>query len=130
MSRSQGWQEIFALSGLSPVRGPGASTLRHSDGPWTSASGTAGRLRTSSEKSRVRLGLAHEGVAPAGKGLSAVAALAAVRKSWEERLASVRDECAYLDGALRTVAKEMGEADGDAEQAVRRVKVARSGSDR
>ncbi|RDG39562.1 hypothetical protein DVH02_03185 [Streptomyces corynorhini] len=104
---------------------PAGDSLKHSDGPWTSASGTAGKLSASSDKSRVRLGLAHESVASAGSGLSAVAALVAVRQSWEERLTSVRGECDYLEGALRTVAKELGEADSDAQKAVRRVKVPR-----
>ncbi|WP_327418632.1 hypothetical protein [Streptomyces sp. NBC_01233] len=33
----------------------------HSKGPWTSASGTAGDLRTSTETSRSALGPGHEG---------------------------------------------------------------------
>lgn len=37
--------------------------------------------------------------------------MTAVRESWEERLASLRDECGFLEGALSKVAKEMGETE-------------------
>ncbi|MET9953111.1 hypothetical protein ABZ135_16360 [Streptomyces sp. NPDC006339] len=88
--------------------------LRHSGGPWSRASATAAELRTSTETSRSALGRGHEGLAagaPAAAGLTAVAALAGLRTSWEERLAAVRDECEALRGALLTVAREMGETD-------------------
>ncbi|MFD5324182.1 hypothetical protein [Streptomyces sp. NPDC127092] len=121
MSYSQRWQEVFGpLEGdarmtlASTAPEPGASgpgNLKHTGGPWTSAAGTAGELRTSSETSRTTLGPGHEGVTTGGAGLTAVAALAAVRTSWEERLAAVRDECDALQGALQKVAKEMGETD-------------------
>ncbi|MFF5974574.1 hypothetical protein ACFY7C_23940 [Streptomyces sp. NPDC012769] len=89
----------------------GAGELRRSGGPWTRASATAGALGTSTETARSALGRGHEGVAAGGAGLTAVAALAGLRKSWEERLAAVRDECEALRGALLTVAREMGETD-------------------
>ncbi|WP_327235285.1 hypothetical protein OG349_16285 [Streptomyces sp. NBC_01317] len=114
MRYSQGWQQVFALSepvtAAPPpfVESPG---LRHTTGPWTSASGTANTLRTNTERSRARLRPAHEGVMAGGRGLSAVAAATAVLASWEERLVAVRDECGYLAGALNQVGRAMGETD-------------------
>lgn len=100
-------------SGGSPGRAGegGGEGLQHSGGPWTSASGAADTLRTNTALSRNRLGPANEGVTSGGIGLSSLAVLTVVRESWEERLASVRDECQYLEGALSKVAKEMGETD-------------------
>ncbi|MGW5272515.1 hypothetical protein ACWEQP_07995 [Streptomyces sp. NPDC004044] len=89
----------------------GREGLQHSGGPWTSASGTADTLRTNTALSRNRLGPAHDGVASGLKGLSSLTVLTAVRESWEGRLAGVRDECQSLEGALSTVAKEMGETE-------------------
>ncbi|MEV6074038.1 hypothetical protein AB0L80_02810 [Streptomyces sp. NPDC052069] len=89
----------------------GAGGLRHSGGPWTRASGAADTLRISTERSRRRLGPAHEGIAAGARGLSSAAALKSVRESWEERLAGVRGECGCLKAVLLRVAKEMGETD-------------------
>lgn len=121
VSYSQRWEEVFGpleggarmtLASTAPEPGAsGSGSLNHSGGPWTSASGTAGELRTSAETSRSALGPGHEGVAAGGAGLTAVAALAGVRTSWEERLTALRDECDSLRGALLTVAKDMGETD-------------------
>lgn len=138
VSYSQGWQEVFTLSDLpAPTGSPetgmslnsagdtgagrGAGGLKHSAGPWTTASGTAGSLRTSTERSRGRLGPAHEGVTAGATGFSAVGALTEVLESWEKRLVAVRGECGYLDGALGKVAKEMGETDVAVETSVRSV---------
>ncbi|MFF0450230.1 hypothetical protein ACFYT4_28225 [Streptomyces sp. NPDC004609] len=123
------WQEMFGLgqtrnpatavtgdtgmalaSTTSPGAG-GAGTLKHSGGPWASASDTAGELRTNTEKSRRALRSGHEGVAQGAAGLTSVAALMAVLTSWEDRLVAVRDECAYLDGALLRVARELRQTD-------------------
>lgn len=121
MSYSERWQELFGPTDGGPAMtlasaapgtgGGGTGGLEHSNGPWTSASGTAGDLRTSTETSRSALGSGHEGVVSAGAGLSSVAALQGVLTSWEERLQAVRDECEQLKGSLLTVAKEMGETD-------------------
>lgn len=89
----------------------GKDGLKHSGGPWTSASGTAATLRTNAQTSRSRLRPAHEGVATGALGLASVAALTAVLDSWDERLVAVRGECHYLEGALSKVAKEMGETE-------------------
>ncbi|MFJ7944360.1 hypothetical protein ACIQ6K_12040 [Streptomyces sp. NPDC096354] len=89
----------------------GGEGLEHSGGPWTSASGAAGTLRTNTALSHNRLGPAHDGVASGLKGLSSLMALTAVRESWEGRLARVRDECHSLERALSKVAKEMGETE-------------------
>ncbi|WP_329384006.1 hypothetical protein [Streptomyces sp. NBC_01716] len=123
----QGWQEVFALSGA-PVSGEGR--LKHSGGPWTGAAGTAESLRSSTNKSHGRLRPAHAGVAVGAAGFSAVAALSEVLASWETRLAAVRVECAYLDGALGRVAKELGETDVVVEKSVRAVNAGGAGEDR
>ncbi|GAA3374879.1 hypothetical protein GCM10020367_40460 [Streptomyces sannanensis] len=106
----------------------GGGELKHSHGPWTSASGTAGDLRTSTEQSRSRLRPGHEGATSGLTGLSSLAALTSVLDSWEDRLTAVRDECGSLQGSLATVAKEMGETDDEVGQSVRAV--AKSGEHR
>lgn len=123
MSYSERWQELFGpteevpamrLASASSDPGPGAGgtgNLKYSKGPWTSASGTAGDLRTRTETSRTVLGRGHEGIEAGATGFSSVAALKSVLKSWEERLRAVRDECEKLEGNLLTVAKEMGESE-------------------
>ncbi|MFJ4337951.1 hypothetical protein [Streptomyces sp. NPDC088915] len=126
MSYSERWQELFGpigggsagepstrLASAAPEAGPGGGTgtLKHRGGPWTSASGTADDLRTSTEASRSALGPGHEGVEAGAAGLGSVAALRAVLTSWEDRLRTVRDECDRLSGSLLTVAKEMGETE-------------------
>ncbi|MBT2404842.1 MULTISPECIES: hypothetical protein [unclassified Streptomyces] len=123
MSYSERWQELFGpidggpamrLASAAPDPGTGGGVtgnLKHSNRPWTSASGTAGDLRTSTETSRLALGPGHEGVEAGAAGLSSVVALKSVLTSWEERLQAVRDECEQLKGTLLTVAKEMGETE-------------------
>ncbi|MGW6981473.1 hypothetical protein ACWGE1_18815 [Streptomyces sp. NPDC054932] len=123
MVYSERWQELFGpIDGGPAMRlasaapdpgggGGGTGNLQHSNGPWTSASGTAGDLRTNTETSRSALGPGHEGIEAGAAGLSSVAALKSVLTSWEERLQAVRDECEHLKGSLLTVAKEMGETD-------------------
>ncbi|MFF0559103.1 hypothetical protein [Streptomyces sp. NPDC004266] len=124
MSLSERWQELFgpadggaavmSLASTAPEAGTGGGAngrLKYSGGPWTSASGTAGDLRTSTETSRSALGPGHEGVEAGAVGLTSVAALKSVRTSWEERLRALRDECEQLKGTLLTVAKEMGETE-------------------
>ncbi|MFC8288181.1 MULTISPECIES: hypothetical protein [Streptomyces] len=136
MSHSERWQEMFGPPGEEPAMrlasaaasdpGPGASgtgNLKHSKGPWTSASGTAGELRTRTETSRSALRRGHEGVEAGAVGLSSVAALKSVLTSWEDRLQSVRDECEQLKGALLTVAKEMGETETAVEKSFKGVRV-------
>ncbi|MFF4169192.1 hypothetical protein [Streptomyces sp. NPDC001744] len=124
MSLSERWQELFGpvdgeaavmnLASAAPEPGTGGGAndrLKHDGGPWTSASATAGDLRTGTETSRAALGPAHEGVEAGAVGLTSVAALKSVRTSWEERLRAVRDECERLEGALLAVAGQMGETE-------------------
>ncbi|MBT2438759.1 hypothetical protein J7E93_01180 [Streptomyces sp. ISL-36] len=127
MSYSERWQELFrpqeeavivggarmtlASTASQGGSGTGAGNLKHSGGPWTSASGTSGELRTSTEKSRAALRPGHEGVSAGAAGFASVASLTSVLKSWEDRLAAVRDECDQLEGTLLKVAKEMGETE-------------------
>lgn len=147
VSYSAGWQELFDLTtfpgqgapsagearmSLASVAstkpdtpagtpGAGAGRLKHSGGPWTSASGTAGVMRTSTEKSRSGLRPGHEGVASGAAGFTSVASLKSVLTSWEERLTAVRDECDHLEGALLKVAKEMGETETGVEKSFKAV---------
>ncbi|MFI6702806.1 hypothetical protein ACIBJC_28335 [Streptomyces sp. NPDC050509] len=111
MPYAQKWQELFELAERPPVPPRADAHLKHTTGPWTAASGAAATLRTSTEKSRRRLRSAHAGVAPGAVGLAAVAELAGVLESWEERLAAVRGECDHLAGALLGVARDMGGTD-------------------
>ncbi|MFD6973261.1 hypothetical protein [Streptomyces sp. NPDC059979] len=70
-----------------------------------------------------RCSAAHEGIAAGTTGLDATTALAAVRTSWEKRLAAVRDECGSVQSALLTVAREIGEVDKGTEAAFSRLVV-------
>ncbi|MFJ9885999.1 hypothetical protein ACIQRW_09060 [Streptomyces sp. NPDC091287] len=136
MTNSERWQELFGPTGDEPAMRlasasgePGAGAggtgrLKYSKGPWTSASGTAGELRTRAETSRSVLGRGHEGVAAGAAGLSSAAALKSVLTSWEERLQAVRDECEQLKGNLLTVAKEMGESETGTKASFKGVHVA------
>ncbi|MFE2291320.1 hypothetical protein [Streptomyces sp. NPDC059452] len=133
MSHSERWQEMFGPADEGPemrlasaASGPGTGTggtgkLKHSKGPWTSASGTAGDLRTRTEKSRSALRPGHEGIEVGAAGLSSVAALKSVLTSWEERLQAVRDECEQLKGTLLSVAKEMGETEAAVDKSLKGV---------
>ncbi|MGW5294593.1 hypothetical protein [Streptomyces bacillaris] len=143
MSHSERWQEMFGLTGegtamrvasaAASAPGPGAAgtgNLKHSKGPWTSASGTAGDLRTRTETSRSTLRRGHEGVEAGTVGLSSVTALKSVLTSWEDRLRSVRDECEHLEGALLTVANEMGEAEAAVEKSFKGIRVTGKADDK
>ncbi|MBT2395819.1 hypothetical protein [Streptomyces sp. ISL-100] len=117
----------MSLASAAPGGTGGEGKLKHSGGPWTSASGAAGGLRTSTQTSRSRLRPAHEGVASGAAGLSSVAILNAVMESWEKRLTAVRGECDYLEGALLKVAKEMGESETAVKSSLNAVKTAIAG---
>ncbi|MBK0376311.1 hypothetical protein I3215_26100 [Streptomyces sp. RB110-1] len=135
MSSSERWQELFGPGGDEPAmrlasapsslgaEGGGTGNLKHSKGPWTSASGTAGELRTRTETSRSVLKRGHEGLQAGTTGLSSIAALKSVLTSWEDRLQAVRDECGQLAGSLLTVAKEMGESEIAVKSSVKGVHV-------
>ncbi|MFF6995817.1 amino acid ABC transporter permease [Streptomyces sp. NPDC008313] len=103
--------------GSTPTRGAkpgsdgGSGTLRHSNGPWTHAAGTADDLKISTESTRKSLQSGHTGVSTGAEGLASLGALKTVLTSWEKRLEAVRDECESLEPKLRAVAKDMGEHD-------------------
>lgn len=117
------WQELFgepAGMRLASADGPGGGgtggsggegDLNHSGGPWTQAARAAGDLRVSTGAGLGKMAAAHEGIAGGTTGLAATAALAVVRASWEKRVSAVRDECGSVQGALLTVAREIGEVD-------------------
>ncbi|MFF4431829.1 hypothetical protein ACFYZ4_21960 [Streptomyces sp. NPDC001513] len=113
------WQELFgepAAMRLASADAPGGGNgggggddaggedLAHSGGPWSKASVAAGELRITTAEGLGRMAAAHEGVQAGTAGLSATAALASVRASWEERVSAVRDECGSVQSALRNVA--------------------------
>ncbi|MFB7180662.1 hypothetical protein ACFCYI_23525 [Streptomyces sp. NPDC056257] len=118
------WQELFgepAAMRLASADGPtggnggggggGGEDLAHAGGPWSKAAVAAGELRITTAEGLGRMAAAHEGVEAGTAGLAATAALAAVRASWEKRVAAVRDECGSVQSALRNVAREIGEID-------------------
>ncbi|WP_371615662.1 hypothetical protein [Streptomyces sp. NBC_00454] len=127
MALSAKWEEIFGADpGPVPAQGGGArmtlaSAAAAGDGggpgiqfskqPWTSASGVAAQLRTSSNEAIADLG--HDGKEGSGgaTGFDATAALAEIGGSWKDRLTSVRGECDRLSEALHTVGKSFGETD-------------------
>lgn len=127
MEYAQRWQQMFGLppadegdtrlkpASVAPDGGGGSAwgqgRLKHTGGPWGRASSTAAQLSTSTEKSRALLGAGDDGISGAATGLASSASLRSVLKSWEDRLAAVRDECDHLAGALGKVAVEMAEAD-------------------
>ncbi|WP_405193505.1 hypothetical protein [Streptomyces anulatus] len=135
MSDAERWRELFGPVGDSPAMklasasndagagSGGTGRLKHSSGPWTSASGTADDLRTRAATSRSMLGRGHEGVAAGAGGLGSAAALKSVLTSWEERLRAVRDECEQLKGLLLAVAKEMGESETGVKSSLKGVHV-------
>ncbi|HEX5566459.1 MAG TPA: hypothetical protein VFY14_05920 [Streptomyces sp.] len=82
----------------------GGKRLRQSSRPWTSAATVAGDLERSTRIAKGKLGSSHGGLTSEGRGLSSVAALGAVRRSWEQRLEDARKECDSLGGKLRRTA--------------------------
>ncbi|MEU6294437.1 hypothetical protein [Streptomyces erythrochromogenes] len=114
------WQALFGeppamrlASAAAPGGGGGGgdADLAHSGGPWTKASVAAGELRVTTAEGLGKMSAAHEGISAGTTGLAATAALAAVRESWERRVAAVRDECGSVQSALLNVAREIGEVD-------------------
>ncbi|WP_327416056.1 hypothetical protein [Streptomyces sp. NBC_01233] len=110
------WNELFgepAAMRLASADAPGGGgeDLAHSRGPWSKAADAAGELRITTAEGLGKMAAAHEGVEAGTAGLSATAALAAVRASWEKRVAAVRDECGSVQSALLNVAREIGEID-------------------
>ncbi|MET9506065.1 amino acid ABC transporter permease [Streptomyces sp. NPDC006622] len=105
----------------------GSGTLRHSNGPWTHAAGTADDLRTSTESTMKSLHSGHTGVSTGAEGLLSLGALKTVLTSWEKRLEAVRDECESLEPKLRAVAKDMGEYDSAVAAEARAVHVSDGG---
>ncbi|MDQ0986114.1 hypothetical protein [Streptomyces sp. V2I9] len=115
--------KLASASSTTGGRESGAGNLKHSKGPWTSASGTAGDLRTRAETSRSVLKSGHEGIQAKTVGLSSATALTRVLTSWEDRLRAMRDECGQLQGNLLTVAREMGESEAAVKSSVKGVHV-------
>jgi len=83
----------------------GGERLRQSSGPWTSAATVADDLERNTRIAKGKLGSSHDGLASEGRGLSSIAALGAVRRSWEQRLEDARKECDSLGGKLRKTAR-------------------------
>ncbi|BAC72290.1 MULTISPECIES: hypothetical protein [Streptomyces] len=113
--------------GSKPGLNGGSGTLRHSNGPWTHAAGTADDLRISTESTKKSLQSGHTGVSAGAEGLASLGALKTVLTSWEKRLEAVRDECESLEPKLRAVAKDMGEYDSAVAAKARAVHVSDGG---
>ncbi|MDQ0794944.1 hypothetical protein [Streptomyces sp. B1I3] len=104
---------VSVVRRLSDLAGPGAGgglqVLRHSDGPWLRAAGSAEGLGTQLGPVRAELAAAHEGLIAGAGALKALAELDAVRESWQRRIEAARGECGSLAGKLRAVARAQGE---------------------
>ncbi|MFF1958320.1 hypothetical protein ACFVWX_15165 [Streptomyces sp. NPDC058220] len=121
MALNEKWAELFGhdspgtgmnlASAATPVDGGGRGgpDLKVGQGPWTTASAVANGLHTSSATALTEMNTASEGVTGATEGFTSTAALNEIRTSWKERLTAVRDECARLEGALKSAGKEFGE---------------------
>ncbi|WP_405889382.1 hypothetical protein OG427_02375 [Streptomyces sp. NBC_00133] len=128
MALSPKWEELFnadtpdeqmQLASAGPGNGSNESDLKASKGPWTTAAGVADQLHTKTKTSLTDLNLAHEGLTWGLEGFTIGATLAEVRRGWEKRLRSVRDECARLDGVLKSVGKDFGEIEVDIRRSFR-----------
>ncbi|MEU0130118.1 MULTISPECIES: hypothetical protein [unclassified Streptomyces] len=103
--------------------GPGGQAdLKVMHGPWTSASGVAGELHTTSASALTELATASEGVSAGTEGFTGTTALTEVLTSWQKRLTSVREESSRLKGSLLSAAKEFGEQEVRTEQSFGAVK--------
>jgi hypothetical protein len=89
----------------------GGGDLRISRTPWTSASGVADELRTTTGTGLTDLKEANTGTAAGAGGFDCTSALREIQATWEARLTSVRDECGRLHGTLARTAKHFGEVD-------------------
>ncbi|AZK94700.1 MULTISPECIES: hypothetical protein [Streptomyces] len=98
--------------------GGGLGRLLHGSTPWRRAATAADGLRMSADQGRRALGSGHRGIEQGNAGLGSVPVLKAVLVSWEERVASVRDECAYLGGALLRVADDLSGVDLEVERSM------------
>ncbi|TQK52238.1 hypothetical protein FBY35_2669 [Streptomyces sp. SLBN-118] len=87
----------------------GAPDLKASGGPWTTASGVANALHTSSASALTELETAAKVEAKSTAGLDCTTAMGEVLGSWKVRLTAVRDECQRLEGSLKSAGKEFGE---------------------
>ncbi|MCP3822483.1 hypothetical protein NLX86_31675 [Streptomyces sp. A3M-1-3] len=97
--------------------GKGGPDLKADQAPWASAGGVAGALRTAT--ALTELETSGEGVAGGTEGFTATAAVTEVRTGWKDRLTSVRDECARLEGALRSAGKDFGERETATRQKIK-----------
>ncbi|MFE9932842.1 hypothetical protein [Streptomyces sp. NPDC005533] len=85
------WQELFGepaamrLASAHAPGGGGGEDLAHSGGPWSKAAVAAGELRITTAEGPGKMAAAHEGIEAGTAGLSATAALAAVRASCTDR---------------------------------------------
>ncbi|ARP70924.1 hypothetical protein LK07_15405 [Streptomyces pluripotens] len=88
-----------------------APDLKASQGPWTKASGIAQELQTATHAALTEIQTAHESIKGGTDGFASTAALNEILPTWEKRLASVRNECDRLHGALAKTGRDFGEFD-------------------
>ncbi|MFR9797181.1 amino acid ABC transporter permease [Streptomyces sp. MS06] len=103
--------------------GGSAPDLVASKGPWLKASGVAQELQTTTKSGLTDLKTAHEGLKGGTGGFASTAALNEILPTWENRLASVRDECDRLQGALTRTGHDFGEIDPAVAREVNDVKI-------
>lgn len=121
MALNAKWEELFGndssstgmkLASTDAPGGGGASgdpDLKVGQGPWTTASGVANALHTSSASALTELETAAKVEAKSTAGLDSTKAMGEVLESWNVRLTAVRNECRRLEGSLKTAGKEFGE---------------------
>lgn len=128
MALNEKWGELFGNDSfgtrmqLATADGPAAAgngntpDLKAGQGPWTTASGVADALHTSSATALTDLETAAKVEAKSTAGLDSTKAMDEVLTSWKGRLTAVRDECTRLQGALQSAGKEFGEREITTEQ--------------
>ncbi|WP_158771571.1 hypothetical protein [Streptomyces sp. NRRL S-340] len=97
--------------GASGGAGGGDADLRISKTPWTSASGVADELHTTTNNGLTDLEEAGTGSTSGTEGFDCTAALNEISAIWVARLTAVRDECGRLHATLAKTGKHFGEVD-------------------
>jgi hypothetical protein len=106
-SGAGGGSGTVAGRGAAPGSAPGGR-LRHSEDPWSRAAAAADELSAHLGGVKPDFAAAHEGLATATDGLGATRVLAAVRGSWEVRIATAADECGDVAQAMRAAVRDQG----------------------
>lgn len=107
------WEQIKSevrsdRDGQMQLAGEGGGTsgqLKHSNAAWNDGADILETLRSDLSAAMPRLEESHAGLSTGTEGLASTVAVDAVLYTWQQRLKGVRDECGYLQEALREVAR-------------------------